>query len=96
MAREENEGGKMSLEEAGRKGGQARAEKYSKEELSEQAKRAAETVEKERPGFHAQIGREGGKARGGSSSGGESQENRSESESQENEQQRSGQSPGNR
>lgn len=58
---------KMTVEEAGSKGGKTRAEKYSKEELSEQAKRAAETVEREHPGFHSEIGRKGGKARGGSS-----------------------------
>lgn len=79
MAEREKEGGKMSLEEAGRKGGEARAEKYSEEELSEQAKRAAETVERERPGFHSEIGKKGGEARGGSSSkgsGGREEEDR--------------------
>jgi general stress protein YciG len=55
----------ISLKEAGRKGGSARAEKYSKEQLSEQAKRGAQTVERTRPGFHSEIGRKGGKSSGG-------------------------------
>ncbi|WP_078061496.1 hypothetical protein [Legionella saoudiensis] len=53
-----NEG--MTVQEAGRKGGEARAEKYSPEELSEQAKRGAETIEKKQPGFHSEIGQKGG------------------------------------
>ena len=56
----------ISLKEAGRKGGSARAEKYSKEQLSEQAKRGAQTVERTRPGFHSEIGRKGGKSSGSS------------------------------
>jgi hypothetical protein len=55
---------KMSLEEAGRKGGEARAQKYSKAQLSEQAKRGAKTIERSRPGFHSRIGQKGGEARG--------------------------------
>lgn len=51
-----------TVQEAGRKGGEARAEKYSKEELSEQAKRAAQTVEREYPGFHSEIGKKGGQS----------------------------------
>ncbi len=51
---------KMSREEAGRKGGLIRAQKYSGEELSQQAKKAAQTIEKAQPGFHARIGKEGG------------------------------------
>jgi general stress protein YciG len=57
-------GTKMSLADAGRKGGQVRAKKYSKEELSKQAKKGARTIEKQRPGFHSQIGKKGGEARG--------------------------------
>lgn len=68
MARDENRGNKMSVEEAGRKGGEARAEKYSKEELSEQARRGAETIEQKRPGFHSEIGQQGGQ-KGGQSRG---------------------------
>ncbi len=49
-----NEG--MTVQEAGRKGGEARAEKYSPEELSQQAKKASDTIEKKQPGFHAEIG----------------------------------------
>lgn len=55
---------KLTKEEAGSKGGEARVQKHSKEELSEQAKKAAQTVEQERPGFHAEIGKKGGQARG--------------------------------
>jgi len=54
----------MSVQEAGHLGGEARAEKYSHEELSEQAKRAADTVEKEHPGFHSEIGKKGGEKGG--------------------------------
>jgi hypothetical protein len=53
---------KMSPEEAGKKGGQARASKYSQEELSAQAKKGAATIERKRPGFHSKIGQKGGKA----------------------------------
>ena len=55
---------KMTIEEAGRKGGETRAHMYSKDELSEQAKKAAQTVEKKYPGFHSEIGSKGGQARG--------------------------------
>ncbi len=57
---------KMSVQEAGRKGGIARAEKYTREELSAQARRASQTIERKHPGFHAEIGGKGGRAsRGG-------------------------------
>ncbi len=55
---------KMSLSEAGRKGGLARAKKYSKQQLSKQARKGARTIERIRPGFHAEIGQKGGQARG--------------------------------
>lgn len=55
---------KMSRAEAGRKGGEARVRKYSKEELSQQAKQGAQTIENKIPGFHAKIGQIGGQARG--------------------------------
>ena len=58
-----NKNGKMTVEEAGSKGGRTRAEKYSQAELSEQAKRGARTIEQQRPGFHSQIGKKGGRAR---------------------------------
>ena len=53
----------MTVKEAGKKGGEARAKKYSKQEISEQATRAAQTVEQKQPGFHANIGQKGGMAR---------------------------------
>lgn len=55
---------KLTKEEAGRKGAEARVQKHSKEELSEQAKKAAQTVEREHPGFHSEIGKKGGQVRG--------------------------------
>jgi hypothetical protein len=55
---------KMTLEEAGRKGGLARAKKYNKAQLSAQAKQGARTIERARPGFHSMIGQRGGEARG--------------------------------
>jgi general stress protein YciG len=55
---------KMTKEEAGHKGGIARTEKYSKEELSEQAKKSADTIEQKHPGFHSEIGQKGGKSHG--------------------------------
>lgn len=58
--REQNSNENMTVREAGRRGGEARAEKYSAEELSEQARRGAQTIEKKQPGFHAQIGQKGG------------------------------------
>ncbi|WP_133139877.1 hypothetical protein [Legionella genomosp. 1] len=60
MSKQDN----MTVQEAGSEGGKARAEKYSEEELSEQAKRASQTVEEREPGFHSKIGEKGGKARG--------------------------------
>lgn len=42
--------GHMSLQDAGRKGGQA--------------KRGANTIEKKEPGFHSKIGQKGGESRG--------------------------------
>jgi|GEM_PF-5749238 general stress protein YciG len=54
---------KMTREEAGHKGGTARTEKYSKEELSGQAKKAANTVENQHPGFHSEIGKKGSESR---------------------------------
>jgi uncharacterized protein len=55
---------KMTLQQAGHRGGEARAEKYGPVELSEQAKRGAKTIERIHPGFHSEIGKKGGK-RGG-------------------------------
>jgi hypothetical protein len=55
---------KMTVQQAGSEGGKARADKYSHEELSEQARRSAETVEREQPGFHAKIGQKGGSSPG--------------------------------
>lgn len=54
---------KVTKEEAGRKGGEARAEKYTSEELSKQAKQGANTVEQSHPGFHSEIGQKGGQTR---------------------------------
>lgn len=54
---------KMTKEEVGHKGGTARTEKYSKKELSEQAKKAANTIEQKHPGFHSEIGQKGGQTR---------------------------------
>jgi hypothetical protein len=54
---------KITKEEAGRKGGNVRAEKYNKEELSKQAKQAANTVEERNSGFHSKIGQKGGQMR---------------------------------
>lgn len=56
---------KITKEEAGRKGGNVRAEKYNKEELSKQAKQAANTVEERHSGFHSEIGQKGGQIRAG-------------------------------
>lgn len=53
----------MTRQEIGRKGGQARAAAYSSEELSQQSRKGAETIEKHHPGFHARIGAKGGKVR---------------------------------
>ena len=54
---------KITKEEAGYKGAEARIEKYSKEELSEQAKKSANTIEQKHPGFHSEIGQIGGQVR---------------------------------
>ena len=54
---------KLTKQEAGRKGGEVRAEKYNKEGLSEQAKKAADTIEQKHPGFHSEIGKKGGQTR---------------------------------
>jgi general stress protein YciG len=72
MNKRENSNENMTVQEAGRKGGEARAEKYSPEELSEQARRGAETIEKKQPGFHAEIGQKGGQH----SHGGQNRESR--------------------
>jgi uncharacterized protein len=63
-ARDNTKGRKMSIKEAGKKGGEARAEKYSSKELSQQARKGAETVEREHPGFHSEIGKRGGEKGG--------------------------------
>lgn len=53
----------MSTKEAGKLGGQKRAQKYNHEQLSAQAKRSAQTIEKREPGFHAKIGSKSHRAR---------------------------------
>lgn len=53
----------MTRKEIGSKGGKARANEYSKQDLSQQAKQGAKTVEERRPGFHSEIGQRGGQAR---------------------------------
>lgn len=64
LQRSARRAGKMTRQQAGRLGGEARAEKYSKRELSLQAKKGARTIESIRPGFHSRIGQKGGIARG--------------------------------
>lgn len=54
---------RMTVEEAGRLGGEKRARLYSKQELKDQAKQAARTIEARDPGFHARIGKKGGERR---------------------------------
>lgn len=59
---EKSTANKMTVSEAGRLGGKTRARKYTPEQLSEQARRGAMTIEKRRPGFHAEIARNRAKA----------------------------------
>jgi len=49
--------------EIGRKGGQARSAEHTPEELSQQVKQGAQTVEEKHPGFHSEIGRKSGQNR---------------------------------
>ncbi len=59
---------KVTKEKAVHKGGEARAKKYTSEELSKQAKQGANTVEQSHSGddCHSEIGKKGGTSvRGG-------------------------------
>jgi general stress protein YciG len=53
----------FTAEKIGRKGGETRAAKYNKEELSQQAIKAAQTVEDKHSGFYSEIGSKGGMAK---------------------------------
>ncbi len=62
---QEREKGKMSVGEAGKKGGERTAETHGREFYQEIGHKGGETVSRERgPEFYSEIGKKGGEKRG--------------------------------